>query len=75
MLIICISYVKIGQTHLVMRAIKFIGNVSHFYLCLSIADSLYFMEGEVHKLRNSEDNKKLIQSFPHISEPILSKSK
>ena len=57
-----------------MRAIKFRGDSSHFYLCLSIADSLYFMEG-VGKLRNSEDNKKLIQSFPHISEPVLSKSK
>ena len=33
------------------------------------------MAGGVDKPRNSEDNKKLIQSFPHSSEPILSKSK
>ena len=63
----------IGQNHLVMRAIKFRGDSSHVYLCLSFADSLYFMD-RVGKLRNSEDNKKLIQSFPRISEPVLSKS-
>lgn len=33
------------------------------------------MAGGVDKFRNSDDSNTLLQNFPHISEPVLSKSK
>ena len=37
-------------------------------------NSLYYMAGGVDKFRNSDDSNTLLQSFPHISEPVLSKN-
>lgn len=64
-----------SKHYLVIKAIGFICKISHFCLCLSIADSIYYMAGGVGKLRDSEDNSKLIKSFSRMSEPVLSKSK